>query len=194
MIHKRDSDPTFITGISQPVIHPITLVRIDWPGELLNLHTGAGSVPFDGEDFTGTLVNGENLGVVQFPNEEAGLRGQEMTLTLYGEYSQLLNRVNPLATGQKVTVWAGITTKPGGNVLIGEPEVAFVGAISGDLVSPPTSGAIAALMLRVKSGTHARVRGSITHSNEDQQSNYTGDTFFERTARATAYRSAPPKW
>lgn len=194
MKHERNSDPAFIAGISQTVIYPIALVRIDWPGEELNLHTGAGSLPFEGASFMGTLVNGENLGVISVPSEVSGLRPLELTLTLYGLYSDLLNRLNPQATGREVKVWAGVTTEPGGNVLIGVPELVFVGAISGDMLAPPTSGAVAAMMLRVKSGTHGRVRGSITHSDEDQQSVYLGDTFFERTARATAYRSAPPKW
>jgi len=191
---KRPVDPTWHEGIKQEVFYPVTMVRIDWPDEVVEVHTGAGDISFDGGTFLGTMINGEHFGTISVPPEASGLVATEITLTLYGPYEELLLRLNPAAVGRKVEVWLGITTEAGGNVLIGEPERVFVGSISGDALPAPTSGQMTALMIMAKSGSHGRVKGAITHSNEDQQSRYPNDTGFERNARASAYRAAHPKW
>lgn len=191
---KRDIDADALAAMGKPVVYPIALVRIDWPDELIELHTGAGDVTHDGSTFMGTLINGTHFGQITLPSEQAGLRSDEISLTLYGPYSELLDRMRSDASGSGVTVWAGATTEPGGNTLIGVPPQVFFGTISGDILTAPTDDGSAALIVRAKAGTHGRVKGAITHSNEDQQGTYPTDTFFERNARASAYRAAPPRW
>lgn len=194
MEFKRAIDSVLLAEISKSAFYPIGLVRLDWPGGVVEAHTGAGSVSFDGGTFVGTLVNDQSLGVIGVPAEDLGLRATEMTLTLYGPYTELLSRMNADAKGRAVTVWAGATTKPGGNVLVGVPTQVFTGAISGDTLPAPTSDGSSGLIIRAKAGTHGRVKASMTHSDEEQQAVFPGDTYFRRNARATAYRSAPPKW
>lgn len=191
---SRGVDPVLLAKMSEPYLFPISLVRIDWPDGAVEAHTGAGAISFDGGTFVGTLVGGENLGQISVPTESTGLRATEVSLTLYGPYSELLDRINPNATGRRVQMWAGATTTPGGNVLVGEPELVFSGAISGDGLPAPTNDGSSGLIIRAKAGTHGRVKGAIVHSNEDHQATYPTDTYFQRNARASAYRAAPPKW
>ena len=66
----RDIDAAFLAEISKPYFYPVALVRLDWPGEVVEAHTGAGNIAFDGGVFTGTLSNNENLGQITIPGEE----------------------------------------------------------------------------------------------------------------------------
>lgn len=194
MDFARGIDPTLLAEVSKPYFFPVGLVRIDWPDEVVEVHTGAGDISFDGGTFLGSLVGGESIGQISIPNEASGLRATEIGLTLYGPYVELLERVNAEATGRSIQIWAGATTKAGGNVLVGDPLLVFSGAISGDALPAPTNDGSTGLVIRAKAGTHGRVKGAIQHSNEDQQTTYPNDTYFERNARASAYRAAPPKW
>ncbi len=194
MDFARDIDPVLLAEISKTAFYPVGLVRIDWPDEVIELHTGAGTIAFDGGTFLGTIVNNQSLGQIEVPSEEPGLRASEVTLSLYGPYAELLDRMDPDATGRAVTIWAGATTEPGGNVLVGTPHNVFNGTISGDLLPAPTNDGSSGLSVRAKAGTHGRVKGAITHSNEEHQASYPDDTFFERSARASAYKAAQPKW
>mgnify|MGYP003640239485 CR=1 FL=1 len=190
----RSINATLLAEITKPCFYPIALVRIDWPGAAVEAHTGAGNISFDGGTFTGVTVGDEVFGAISVPGEQSGMPATEATLTLYGPYVELLDRLDPAATGRGVQIWAGATTQPGGNVLVGVPLDVFYGTISGDLLPAPTSDGSSGLIIKAKAGTHGRVKGAITHSNEDQQATYATDTYFERNARATAYRAAPPKW
>jgi len=190
----RSIDLVLLAEISKPFFYPVALVRIDWPGEMVEAHTGAGDISFDGGTFIGTLVDNQSLGQIAVPSEETGLRATEVALTLFGPYAELIDRMDANATGRGVQIWAGATTEPGGNILIGTPLLVFSGSISGDTLPAPTNDGSSGLIIRAKAGTHGRVSGSITHSNEEQQATYPSDTYFERNARASAYRGAPPRW
>lgn len=192
--YKRGVDPALLAEFAKPAFYPVALVRIDWPGEVVAAHTGSGPITFNGDTYFGTLIGDQSLGQISVPGEETGLRAPEATLTLYGPYAALLDRMDPNASGSLAQIWAGATTAPGGNVLVGVPELVFSGTISGDNLSAPTNDGSSGLIIRLKAGFHARVRASITHSNEDQEAAYPGDTFFERNARATAYRGTQVRW
>jgi hypothetical protein len=187
-------DAALLTEISKESFHPIGIVRIDWPGDLIEAHTGAGDISFDSGTFTGTLIGDVSMATINVPAELSGLRATEISLTLYGPYAELLDRLDAGATGRNVFLWAGATTEPGGNVLVGTPRLVFTGAISGDALPAPSPDDSSGLIIRAKSGTHGRVKGAISHSDEEQQSVYPGDNYFERNGRASAYRALQPYW
>lgn len=194
----RGIDPTLLAEFQKDLFFPIVLAKVDWPGGVVRIHSGLGDLTFNSEVYSGS---GE-LGSLTVGEESLGYVPQEATISLISSIESILADQTADAEGRRVDIWIGATTKPGGTTLVGTPYLSFVGGVSSDDAVVPNQSGLEdfdldnphALMVGVKAGTHGRVKGSISHTDEDQKTAFPGDTLFERTARASAYRAAPPKW
>lgn len=186
---KRDIDPVLLAEMSKPVWYPTILVQIDWPTGFVRAHSGVGDMIFNGETFKGI----GDFGEISIPQEEYSFVPQEATVSLTGPYADLLAEVSASAAGRRGDIWIGATAEPGGSTLVGEPYLGLVGAVAGDQLDPPANEG-GKLVVTIRAGTHGRVSGAISHTDEEQQSVFPGDDLFARAARATANQARLPEW
>lgn len=185
---KRGIDPVLMAKLGDRAgFHPVVLISSVWPDGIVYAHSGNGNLTWAGQTWTGIA----NIASVNVGSESGGFVPSQAGMTITGALDTVLAYMDPAARGGAVAVHVGATTEPGGTILIGEPFQCFAGFLDeNDMVFTAADGA-AGLSVGVTSGPPARAAASISHSNEDQQSRYPGDTLFQRCAVAAAWRSRP---
>lgn len=169
--------PDTLAAIQSGRFHPAVLLRADWPGDPVFVHSGIGTMTWDGEDWIGV----GHLGGLSLPAETAGLSLSEGYMTLGGTEAQVeaLHAQADAAYGRTVQTWFATVTSAAGATLIGEPFELWHGTM-GRLIDQTDfvgeSGLVFALRVELLSGVRRRANGLPLHGYEDQSTAYPGDT------------------
>ena len=158
----REVDPDLLAALAGP-FHPVTLVFVDWPGDPVRVHSGSGTLEWDGHDWTG--LQGINAGQVTLPDEAASLAMVEGSAVVGGNPDRIdeILADAEAARGAAVQVWFGAVTERAGVTLVGAPFAAFtgtVGAVS-DADTPTGEHDMArSITLQLVSGPSQRARAA----------------------------------
>jgi hypothetical protein len=95
-----------------------------------------------------------------------------------------------------VTVWFGVTTEPGGNVLAQEPVQLFNGYFDSRSGTLTRNGEdqMHDMVLGLGTGPSARSAASVTHSYEAQIAQYPTDTAGRHVQNANKHLYNPQRW
>lgn len=178
MMLSRGIDPAVLSALTGPVVYPVVLVALDWPGGMIRFHSGRGVIAWGGFEWAGTGPFDD----LSIGEEGEGLAAADASMRLLGPLEAVLEDCDAVVKNRPATVYSGLVTSPGGNVLIGAPFVQFSGAMDGLVYRQ--DGVEHGLQLSLTAGPGARVGASITHSAEDQAAKYPGDTAGRHTQLA----------
>jgi hypothetical protein len=172
--------------------HPVLLTYADWPGEEIRIHTGSGSLPWDGKTWLGAGK------LVQFlsPMEFGGLATSEATVRIAATVEDMLAERGKIIRNRDIEVWFATTTTAGGNVLKTDPVELFTGYFDSRTGSLTRSGDDLShdMVIGLGIGPSARSSASITHSYEDQIAKHPGDTAGRHVQNANKLRYNPQQW
>jgi len=169
--------------------HPVLLVFVDWPGDPVFAHSGAGVITFEEATWHGV----GQFGRVDLPQESTGMMATRATLTLVGiAESDIDNIETATARNRSCRVLVGCVTQAGGNVLIGDPVELWSGYVDAARLRVDAEGGdlVHAVRVEIGVGPSARARASVYHSAEDQASNFIGDTAGRHLVRIEAITEA----
>lgn len=163
----------------QRVFYPIVMVHLDWPGGHVYAHSGAGTITWDGQSWLGV----GKFGNIEVPGEAPGLAASQATLSLIGAPDALFDLLDAPIRNRPGEIYIALTTRPGGNILIGSPISLFSGymdAMRYRLMSGEGDDGRTVLdhvvQIDLGSGPGARSASAVLHSYEDQIAKYPGDT------------------
>jgi hypothetical protein len=191
---NRGVDPTLLAAISGGAFHPVQLVRVAFPGDVVRVHSGRGSLSWGGQSWLGV---GEK-GFIQLPAESAGAASFSGVLRLGGLPDTLDDYLNTSINGIEVDVWFGAVTARAGVTLIGSPVLVFAGfcdGVSDQQTFDGDGNSLRVLSIGITSGPSQRAAVGVYHSYEDQRSSHADDTG-GRWLKAMAALSAAeaPRW
>lgn len=160
------------------VFYPLLAVFVDWPGDPSHTHSGSGFLRVDGYVFRGVGPAGR----IRVPPEQEGLVPAVAELELVGVPDHLLEVVSRQdARGSRVRIWVAFATSRAGNELV--PGTGLIDLFTGYVVKQRLRMEVVdestiqqSLIVSVGSGPRGRSAASVTHSDEDQRSQYPGDT------------------
>jgi hypothetical protein len=167
---KRGVPPEMLDILSAGPFYPVLLVSIDWPVNPVRLHSGVGTLAWNGHNWHGIGT----LGNISAPDEALGLTHFGLELSLHGVPSDIWARADDTIRSREVRIWVGCTTTPGGNVLAAEPCLAQQQFADGFEIEETPDGTAA--ILRTAWGPSARAVLAAVHSYEDQIARFPGDT------------------
>ena len=181
-----------LAAVSVNGFHPAVLAFVDWPGSPIRVHSGSGTITYLGETWSGI----GRFGSLSVPEEGGGVAANTARLTIGGTLTEIMEDFGANIKGRDVDVYLGATTEEQGNVLIGEPFSLFSGYIDSDTFGVSEAGGDieAEYFIDVAPGPGARSKASISHTDEDQQARYPGDTGFRHTALAAIRATNPQVW
>jgi hypothetical protein len=189
VVNRRDLHADTLAALQGP-FYPVVLLYVDWPGDVVRVHSGLGVISWAGHDWQGV---GAIDGAITLPGEESGLASFEGILTLGGLPTEIDDYLRAASEGRDVDIWFGVVTERAGNVLVGEPFPAFLGAVSG--VEDEQSVGARGISVGITPGPSQRAQGSGVHSDADQKAQFVGDTAGRWTKAAFARTGAElPKW
>lgn len=170
----RDIDPDTITAFAQPAFYHVVLVWLDWPETAVRVHSGVGDIVWDGRTWTGI----GHFGEINIPEEIEGLASQSADLRLIGAPDELDAYLDAPIRNRDAAIYFGATTKPGGNVLIGNPFEVFVGYMDAlrEVVEISASEMRRDVVLQVANGPSQRSYVETFHTDEDQKRRFPTDT------------------
>ncbi|WP_323041149.1 hypothetical protein [Gemmobacter sp.] len=177
-VMTRGADSGFISGLASGVYHPAVLVFADWPGDPVRVHSGVGTLAWDGHDWIGIGVHGMG-GRISLPGEAQGMASTEGQAMLGGLPEDIDALLATDARGSAVQVWFAQTTERSGATLLGGPVSAWAGYIDGmDDAEDGTDGREVKRRVTVALVSRAsqRLSPSAYHTDEDQQAEFPGDT------------------
>jgi hypothetical protein len=183
VILSRGIGSPLLTELAKPVFHPVVLVNLDWPSGEVWAHSNRGTITWDGHDWLGV----GDFASFSVPEEAAGLVPGQGSITIIGTLADVLDANDEEVKNRRALIYSGAVTVAGGNTLIGTPFSVFSGYMDGTLFRLDVDGTgkqVYALQLTLGSGPGARLGASITHSFEDQQSDYPTDTAGRHTQLA----------
>jgi len=181
----RDVPAAMMAAIEKGDFYPIAMVYLDWPGGAVRAHSGVGDLSYDGKTWRG--VGG--FGGIDVPAESASLVSSTATLTLLGVPPEIFDRLDDPIRNRPGEVLFGITTEPGGHVLVSDPISMFAGYMDAMryVIQPDGKDLIHAVQIDLGSGPNARAKASIVHSFEDQKRKFPGDTAGRNLLNLEAY-------
>jgi hypothetical protein len=170
----RDIDPATLAALAEPIIYPIVMVYLDWPGGAIRVHSGVGTIQWDGEDWLGVGP----FGAVQMPGEESGLISQPAQLRLIGVPDELDAYLDDPIRDEEGEILFALTTERTGNVLIGEPFSIFIGYMDAmrDVVEADDGVLRRDLIISLAGGPSQRAFTDLFHTDEDQKTRFPSDT------------------
>lgn len=170
---RRGVSPGMMAAL-QGVLHPVTLVWLDWPEEPVFAHSNAGVISWDGHDWRGVGIYGR----LDVPEEMAGMISSRATLSLLGVPPAVFETVDAQVRNRAGRIWFGAATTPGGNTLAGAPCATYAGYVDAMRYTIQREGEdlVHAIQVELGSGPSARASSSVWHSWEDQAAKHPGDT------------------
>lgn len=174
----RDIDADLLAALAGP-FHPVVLVFVDWPEDPVRVHSGRGTLSWEGEDWIG--LADLNPGAVTLPDEAASLAMVEGQLVIGGDPDTIdaVLADAEAARGAEVQIWFGAVTTRAGTTLVGEPFSVFAGGVGsvGDEDTPVGEIDMARLVrVQLTSGPSQRSVAAAHHSYADQQRIDSDDT------------------
>lgn len=154
--------------------HPVLAVELDWPDDPVYAHSGVGEIAWDGKIFQGVGVFGD----ISIPGDAFGAIPTDAILTLLGVPSEIFDRLNDPIRNRYGAIYFGVTTKAGGNILVGEMTVLFEGYMDASKYIGEREGDVIqhGIQLTLGSGAGMRSTAAVTHSYESQIADFPGDT------------------
>jgi len=174
MVLVRDVDTDFLTALSEPFFYPVIMVYLDWPAGELRMHSGVGTIDWDGEDWVGV----GDFGSVALPEESFGLASSPAQLRLVGLPDDLDDKLEAPIRNRRGIIYFGVVTERGGNVLIGDPLAIYDGymdALSDTVEVSEEDGTkklLRGVRLSLASGPSQRSFAEVYHTYEDQARAY----------------------
>ncbi|MFN6976943.1 MAG: hypothetical protein ACK4OP_02380 [Gemmobacter sp.] len=188
----RDIHPDLFAALSGP-FHPVVLLHADWPGGAVRVHSGVGTLHWDGHAWDGIGA----AGALRLPEEATGLAAIGGSMRIGGLPAEIDAHLAADPTGRDVEVWFGAVTERAGTVLIGAPFAAYVAYVDGmeDETAPGPDGLVRTIEIGISSTPPQRTAFAAHHSYEDQITAHPGDTA-GRWVKAAVSRTAVelPKW
>ena len=191
----RTIDPALAAALSGASFNPIVLVYLDWPGGAVRAHSGAGSITWGGQSWSGV----GKFGDISVPEESASGVPVDFALSVVCDLAELADYADAVIRQRAGVIYLGATTTPGGNVLIGDPVAIASGTMDTSVLSLSVDRGGAApvtlyrLTVGMTTGPGYRSSAGIAHSHEDQSRAYPGDTAGKMLVLATA-RAATALW
>jgi hypothetical protein len=175
---KRTVNSAMLDALQGP-FYPVALVRVDWDGDTVRVHSGKGDLSWGGHTWTGV---GYAAGQVTLPADAAGMAAMPGSMRLGGDPDQIDTYLAQAkdARGGAVDVWFGVVTKRAGTTLIGEPAragTAYVGAVS-DTQEFSGDDLVRFIEVMLESADVQRARSATVHSLNEHQELHPGDTGF----------------
>lgn len=173
----RGVPAALLAAISGPYFHPVVLMHVDWPGAPLWMHSNRGNIAWQGKTWLGV----GKFGQVEVPEEIAEGIPADFSIALFSDFPDLEDYLDTVIRGRDCRVYLGATTEPGGTSLIGAVEIA-AGTADGMGVSMEVMDddgqtiTLYGIRVTVSTGPSSRSLASISHSHEDQQRHFPGDT------------------
>lgn len=191
---NRGIDPVLLAAITAGAFHPVQLVRVAFPGDVVRVHSGRGSLSWGGQSWLGV---GEK-GFIQLPAESAGAASFSGVLRLGGLPDTIDDYLDTSINGVEVDVWFGAVTARAGVTLIGSPVLVFSGfcdGVSDEQTFDADGNSMRVVKIGISSGPSQRAAVGVNHSYEDQRSIHADDTAGRhvKAGRAQA-ESELPKW
>ena len=174
----RNTPADLLAAISGPYFHPVVLAYLDWPGAPLRAHSNAGDITWSGQTWLGV----GQFGRIDIPEEAFGGVPTEFTMSIVTDFPDLEAYTDTVIKGAEASVYLGAVTERGGNQLIGAVEI--VSGIADAMGMTPelvelSDGSVVTmygLSVTMTTGPSYRSMAAISHSHEDQQRHYPGDT------------------
>lgn len=185
----RGIDTTLLTALAGH-FHPVSLMQAVWPDETIRCHTGFGTITWASETWDGL---GHLVGL-RAPQEGLGLARQAATIQMAVTLDIALAQQGRTIRNSDVTVWAGATTTPGGNVLIGQPFRIYTGYCDARRITLRADGGDLShdVAVDLMPGPGARDGLVAVHSPERQEAAYPGDTGARHFVNAVKRSLNPP--
>ncbi|WP_020471458.1 hypothetical protein [Zavarzinella formosa] len=172
------SDDT-LAAAQSPSIHPLLLVKLEFDGGNVSVHSGLGDLVFGGDTYTGI----GSLGNISSADEVSDLSNAPVSLTLSnipGDMGAVV--LGQYYQGRKATIFLGyldLTTR----ALIADPTIIHRGRIdTADIQQDKTFSVTLTVQSRFAAWDRPLVR---RYNNSDQRQRYLTDTglqFIEQTA------------
>ncbi|WP_288951994.1 hypothetical protein [uncultured Paracoccus sp.] len=193
----RNTPPALLTALSGPFFYPVVLAYLDWPGAPLRAHSNAGEISWGGHIWQG--VGG--FGRIDVPEEAVGGVPVEFTMQIVTDFPDLEVYTDTVIRGVEARVYLGAVTERGGSDIIGAVEIvagtADAMGMSPELVEMDDGSTVTmfGLTVTMTTGPSYRTMAAISHSHEDQQRHYPGDTAGRHlmTAQADAQKTQWPE-
>lgn len=157
--------PAMRSAILSGAIWPVLLAYVDWPGGAVRVHTGVGTLAWDGHDWTGI----GHLGLVNLPQAAVGMGQEAGTLTLGGLPEVIDAMLGEDSAGAQVEVWFGCLTGRTPAPLVSDPVRVFSGYVDDAGDNLDVAGGTHQGWLSIISGPSQMSTGSPVHTMEDQQ-------------------------
>ena len=180
--------PATQAALSGDAFHPVVFVWLDWPGEALRAHSGTGPITWDGHIWQGV----GKFGAVEVPEEGASGVPVDMSLSIVCDLPMLAEYADAKIRQRPGAIWMGVTTEPGGNVLIGEPVEMARGTMDTLVLTTEIDAGEAQVSIWYRltagmtTGPGYRTAAAIAHSHEDQSRQFPGDTAGKKLVLANA--------
>lgn len=170
----REVPAAMMAALRSRVFFPAAMVYLDWPGGAVRAHSGVGDMTALGATWRGV----GSFGGIDVPAEGAGLIAVRSTLTLTGVPPGIFDQLYDPIRNRPGRILLGVTSKPGGSVLLSDPVSLFEGQMDALRYTMRRDGEklVHAVQLELGSGPRARAKASIVHSYEDQIRKFPGDT------------------
>ncbi|KZX98060.1 MULTISPECIES: hypothetical protein [unclassified Sulfitobacter] len=191
MVLKRGASVALIKALTGH-FYPVLLTYADWPGETVRIHTGVGTLAWNGQSWLGA----GKLVQFQAPEESTGIATSEASVRVAATIEGMLAERGKIIRNRTVTVWFGVTTEPGGNVLAQEPVQLFNGYFDSRSGTLTRNGEdqMHDMVLGLGTGPSARSAASVTHSYEAQIAQYPTDTAGRHVQNANKHLYNPQRW
>lgn len=189
---KRGASAGLLAALAKP-FHPVMLALVAWPTGAVRVHSGFGSMSWDGHTWLGV----GDRGFLRLPEEGSGIAAANGVLRLGGLPEDIDAHLSADARGAVVQVWFGVTTDRAGSVLAEDPVQVFVGYVDSmaDETVATQDGWSRILSLNIAAGPSQRARASVHHTDADQKALYPADTAGRWVIAASAAAAAgQAKW
>lgn len=175
-----------LAALAQTPFYPVILVYLDWPTGPVRVHSGIGTLTYDGHDWRGIGPFGQ----LQTPGEEAGLVAQPAQIRLVGAPDELDQYLDDPIRDHEGEVLFGVVTERAGNVLVGDPFSIFIGYMDAmrDTVQVDEDTLRRDLIIDLANGPSQRAFTDLFHTYEDQKRLFPSDTAGRLVHNAEAER------
>lgn len=169
---SRDIETALKAASQASTLHIVLLVKIEYDSGNVCLHSGHGTITYDGNDYLGV----GQYGSISAVSEDSELSASYIDLTLSGIDSALLaTQLQEYYQGNTATIYFGIIDDSDGTLI--SPTIIYKGLVDNSTISLGKSGSIT---IRVNNRLAAWDRvNDRRYNNADQQSVYPGDRAFE---------------
>lgn len=175
---SRDITTAMTTESEKSSLQPLYLVKLEYDGGDVNVHSSLGTITFDGDDYLGI----GKLGKIGALKEDSDITPAKIKLSITGiESSNISTALTADYQGRPITIWLGAIDQST-YTLIADPTVVFKGIMD---VQTINLGQTAVIELSATNRIAAWDRSNVRRYNgEDQRSRFAGDSGLDYVTQA----------